>query len=214
MNSSENSSSRSKALRAWIQEARGGSKNALGRLSEECRQYLLTIAYAELDARLRSKLGGSDVVQQTLFEAFRDFDKFHGHDEEQLLAWLRQILLHNLANIDRHYFGTAKRELVLEVPLDETLAQDERLARSVTMDVSPERQAITSEEERSMLDAIEDLPPVMRHVILLHHQEGLSFPEVGERLNRSAEAARKLWVRAVKLLQTRLAPSDDASPQS
>lgn len=201
-------------MATWIQQARGGSRNAIGRLSEECRQYLLKVAYAELNARLRPKLGGSDVVQQTLLEAFRDFDKFHGNDEDQLLAWLRQILVNNMANFERHYFGTAKRELAREVPLDVTLAQDDEAVFAGTIDLSPERQAIVGEEERRLLDAIEELPPAMRQVIVLHHQQGLSFAEVGVRLERSAEAARKLWVRAVKTLQTRLGTNDEPSSPS
>jgi hypothetical protein len=48
-----------------IRQARGGSAEALGRLLERSRAYLLLIANKGLDADLRSKGGASDLVQQT-----------------------------------------------------------------------------------------------------------------------------------------------------
>jgi RNA polymerase sigma-70 factor (ECF subfamily) len=45
------------------------------------------------------------------------------------------------------------------------------------------------------------LPAEYRVVLLLRHQDELTFEEVGRRMERSAEAARKLWARAVERLQ-------------
>jgi hypothetical protein len=38
-------------------------------------------------------------------------------------------------------------------------------------------------------------------VIELRNRERLTFAEVGQRMGRSAEAARKLWARAIELLR-------------
>src|SRR6516165_9338508 len=94
----------------WLPEARAGSREALGRALEACRRYLLLIADRELDPALRAKGGASDLVQQTFLEAQRDFGRFQGDSEEELLAWLRQLLRHNLAFSSRHY-GTRSRRL-------------------------------------------------------------------------------------------------------
>ena len=45
------------------------------------------------------------------------------------------------------------------------------------------------------------LPADEQAVILLRHFEFLSFEEIGHRLDRSPEAARKLWGRAILRLQ-------------
>jgi DNA-directed RNA polymerase specialized sigma24 family protein len=82
----------------WLLEARAGSREAPGRVLEACRRYLLLIADRELDPALKAKGGASDLVQQTFLEAHRDFGRFHGDSEEQLLAWLRQPLRYNLAD--------------------------------------------------------------------------------------------------------------------
>src|SRR5262245_50318676 len=101
----------------WLPAARAGSQEALGLALEACRNYLLLIAERELDPDLRAKGGASDLVQETFLEAFRDFSRFHGTSEVELLAWLRQLLLHNLANFARRYRDTAKRQVGREVPL-------------------------------------------------------------------------------------------------
>ena len=40
-----------------------------------------------------------------------------------------------------------------------------------------------------------------RSVLRLRYWDGLTFPEIGERLGRSPDAVRKLWYRAVERLQ-------------
>ena len=50
---------------------------------DACRAYLLLIAGREPDTQLRAKAGASDLVQETLLEAFRDFAGFHGDTEHR-----------------------------------------------------------------------------------------------------------------------------------
>src|SRR5215467_12834077 len=100
-----------------ITSARAGSGAALGRALNGCRAYLLLIAEKELDPDLRAKGGASDLVQETFLEAQRDFARFDGTSEAELLAWLRRILVNNLGNFSRRYHGTHRRALDREVEL-------------------------------------------------------------------------------------------------
>src|SRR5215470_9019609 len=68
---------------------------------ERFRSYLLLLARVRLDPMVRAKVGASDVVQQTLFEAHRDLAQFRGRTVGEQAAWLRQILARNLANVVR-----------------------------------------------------------------------------------------------------------------
>src|SRR6478752_628985 len=86
----------------WLALAQAGSPEALGRLLEECRHYLLLVANRELEADIKAKVGPSDLVQETLMEAHQAFDRFHGMNEANVLAWLRRILLNNIANVRDH----------------------------------------------------------------------------------------------------------------
>jgi RNA polymerase sigma-70 factor (ECF subfamily) len=77
---------RSHDVARYLPEARAGSPEALGRALEGCRLYLLALAERELDAGLRAKGGASDLVQETFLEAQRDFARFRGDSEAELLA--------------------------------------------------------------------------------------------------------------------------------
>jgi RNA polymerase sigma-70 factor (ECF subfamily) len=52
--------------------------------------------------------------------------------------------------------------------------------------------------------AVERLPPDYRRVLILRHLDGLTFPEVGERMGRSADAVTQLWARAIRRLRDAL----------
>lgn len=81
-----------------------------GRALEKARHYLHFLARVHLDPRLAGKLDPSDIVQQTLLEAHAKEDQFRGSGETEWLAWLKQILAHNLADAFRA-FRQGKRDL-------------------------------------------------------------------------------------------------------
>ena len=57
---------------------------------EEYRAYLECLAFMRLDPRLRSKFGLSDVIQNTLLEAYRDLAQLQALDAEARKGWLRK----------------------------------------------------------------------------------------------------------------------------
>src|SRR5690242_554639 len=77
------------------------------------RNYLRFLARLQLDPRLRGKLDPSDVVQQTLMEAVAKKEQFRGGTRAEYLAWLRKMLIHNLADALRA-FRQAKRDIARE----------------------------------------------------------------------------------------------------
>jgi len=91
---------------ALLQQARAGDRDALGRLLEGYRPYLLLLARMQIGRRLQGKADASDAVQEAFLGAHRDFGKFRGDSEREFLAWLRQVLASVLANLVRHYQGT------------------------------------------------------------------------------------------------------------
>jgi RNA polymerase sigma-70 factor (ECF subfamily) len=184
----------------WIRSARNGSTEALGRLLEECRPYLLLVANQELPPELRAKAGASDLVQETLLQAQGHFDRFHDDGKAELLAWLRRILLHSAANLRRRYCFTDKRQLAREVQGAPDVAAS---------DPSPSSQVAAHEEDIVLRQALARLPEEYRRVVTWRNYDRLPFEEIGRRLGRSADAARKLWVRAVEQLQQNLGTADE-----
>src|SRR5437016_2620511 len=94
-----------------LADARAGSPGALGAALEAYRDYLLGIADREIAPALKAKGGASDIVQETFLEAQRDFAGFRGDTDDDLRAWLRRLLLNNVANLARAYRRTDKRRL-------------------------------------------------------------------------------------------------------
>jgi DNA-directed RNA polymerase specialized sigma24 family protein len=70
---------------------------------EAFRAYLLLLARFQLDPRLQRLLDPSDVVQQTLLKAYRNWDQCRGADDTQRAAWLRAILARELADVVRKF---------------------------------------------------------------------------------------------------------------
>jgi RNA polymerase sigma-70 factor, ECF subfamily len=191
-----------------LEEARQGDAEVLGLALESCRDYLLLIAARGLDAELGAKGGASDLVQETLLGAYRDFGRFHGRSREELLAWLCKILQNNLAVFRRRYRGTRKRRLSLEVSIGVTADGDahERLPCDTQ---TPSAHAARQEQSTALMAALERLPENYRRVVVWYQYERLTFDEIGRRLDRSAEAARKLWSRALVRLTEELGPAHD-----
>src|ERR1700687_2858719 len=140
----------SKDTTQWLPAARDGSPEALGQVLQGCRRYLLRIAQEELGADLQAKVGASDLVQLTFLEAQQSFRHFQGTAEKDLLAWLRCLLLHNVADLKRNYRDTDKRQVAREVALESgnsSSAGDKGLAAETP---SPSGQAMANEDAATL----------------------------------------------------------------
>jgi RNA polymerase sigma-70 factor (ECF subfamily) len=188
-------------LAEWLSAARDGSGDALGQVLQACRGYLMIIAQREVDAALQPKGGPSDLVQDTFLDAQRDFGRFHGTTEAELKAWLRQMLLHNVANFARRYRDTAKRQVDREIGLPASGDSEARGLRLVAEALSPSGQAMANEETQAVSRALERMPPESRQVLLLRYQDEKTFEEIGAIMQRTASAARTLWLHALEQLQ-------------
>ena len=191
-----------------IQRCRGGEDQAREQLFGRYRHYLRLLAEAQLGRRLRSKCDPSDLVQQTLLEAYRDFAGFQGTHERDLLAWLRRILAHNLFNEARHH-AARQRDAAREVSLDQLRAgldhSSAALGRSVaTATPGPSQLAAEHEEAVRLANTLAQLPADYQTVLLLRVFEGLSAEEVAEQMNRTPGAVRMLQMRALTALREAL----------
>lgn len=186
-----------------LARARGGDQQALGRLFELCRNYIGIIAQAQVEGWLRAKVDASDLVQQTLLEAYRDFSHFQGGTEGEWLAWLRRILSHNTADFVRRYRGTDKRQAGREVALGSLAADSSAAGLSALADSgeTPSQQIIRKERELQIADALAHLTPDHREVIVLRNLQRLPFEQVAQRMGRSRPAVQMLWMRAIHKLQ-------------
>ncbi len=184
-----------------LAEARAGSLDALGRSLEAHRRYLLAIAERQLGPDLRAKGGASDLVQETFLEAMRDFGQFDGGSPEELRGWLRRVLVHNVGTFARRFRAASKRAVAREVAIGAGGTPDGNENGLVGSTHSPSHLAMEREEAAALRRALGRLPEEYRRVVFLRFEEGRSFEEIGRLIDRSPEAARKVWTRAMERLR-------------
>jgi RNA polymerase sigma-70 factor (ECF subfamily) len=174
-----------------LREARDHQGPAIDRLLEVYRNYLRLLARTWLNGAARGNADASDLVQETLLKAHRAFPEFRGNREEELVAWLRRILARQLTDLVRRL-----RSQRLDRPLRDKLHDMATSSFS-----SPSGIAQRRELGVVLADALAQLSPARREVIVLRNLEELDWPEVARRMGKSEAAVRKLWARALLALR-------------
>jgi len=185
-----------------------------GSVLDSYRNYLNVIATARLDKKLRGRLSPSDIVQETMLQAHRDFEQFRGESEAEFLGWLRSILAHTLARIIEKHVLTQKRDVRRDVSIAKVAAGVEQSTMHLNMGLvareqSPSTDARRRERAVILADVMSELSPPQREVLILRNMQGLKFTEVAELMDRSVAATKMLWMRAIKSLRERYEHRDE-----
>ena len=190
-----------------ISSARHGDRSSIGRLLQQYRNYLTVLAATQIEHRLQPRVSPSDVVQETMLRATQNFGQFRGTTEPELLAWLRQILVNNLAKFVEQHMLAARRDVRREVSIERLGNRLEQstvqLAALLPTDSKSPSMAVQQREEAVLLaDRLAELPADYREVLVLRNLQGLPFEEISQRINRSVGATRMLWLRAIDKLRS------------
>jgi RNA polymerase sigma-70 factor (ECF subfamily) len=180
-----------------LRRAKGGSGEALNALFEECGEPVLAYIRLRLGARLRGQLESGDILQSTLFKAFENIEQFEGSSTKSLLGWLVSIARNQIRD-EVAYHQAQRRDAARTVPISGEL---EKIAAEIRSEVS---RIHGKEKTRRLERALESLKVEHFEVILLRKYEELTFPEIGERLGKSADACRMLYARAMTALTRKI----------
>jgi len=196
-----------------LNEARQQQSESLGTLLELYRNYLTILATTQLDQRLRRRVSPSDVVQETMLAAHRDFLKFRGTSEREFLGWLRQILVNCMHRTIERHLKSKRRDARREVSMERVNDQLDRSAADlshlfVDQGDSPSQSLHDRERAVMLANQLAKLRPQYRDVIVLRNLQGMSFEEVAERMERNPGAVRMLWLRAIEKLKEVYEPSE------
>ena len=172
----------------WLSSTRLISRAQLPDLLEQHRPLLKRIAEKEVPAYLLARFDSSDVVQETLLKAYHHFDQFAGQTDAEFVGWMRGILLNQIVDTIRHH-GRQIRDL----------ARDRSMPPGLECEKSFTASDLVQKQELSdrLLRALKSMPEDYQNVLRLRHEQGLGFPEIGQQMQRTADAARMLWGRAV-----------------
>ena len=135
---------------------------------------------------LRNEQDAQDVVQEAYLRAFRSFGGFHGSNGR---AWLLTIVRNT------SYTWLKKNRAV-----DFTTPFDEEMHTTEHDSASPATILEHSGDAELIREAIDELPAEFREILVLRHQEGLSYKEIadvvqippGTVMSRLARARAKL----------------------
>jgi RNA polymerase sigma-70 factor (ECF subfamily) len=114
---------------------------------------------------LRNEHDAQDVVQEAYLRAFRSFAGFHGGNGRAWLLTIVRNTSYTLLKKNRAAdFTTFDEEI--HVPSDES--------------VSPATTLEHTEDAELIKEAINELPAEFREILVLRHQEGLSYKEIAD----------------------------------
>jgi RNA polymerase sigma-70 factor (ECF subfamily) len=117
---------------------------------------------------LRNEQDAQDVVQEAYLRAFRSFAGFRGTSGR---AWLLTIVR-----------NTSYTLLKKNRAADLTTPFDEEIHASGHESASPATLLERAEDSELIKNAMEELPAEFREILILRHQESLSYNEIGETL--------------------------------
>ena len=191
-----------------VRRVRAGDEAAARLLFERHLPALRAKARARLPKAMRGRVAESDVIQDAWLAAFIDVGRFEDRGDGSFGKWLRGILANKIGHeIDRHV-AARKRDVRREQRMRTGSVDGFGAAPDQS---TPSEEAVSAEEQDVLRSAVASLPEDHATVVRLVHIEGLSLVDAGARRGRSADAARKLYGRAMASMAEKLrAPRDTA----
>ncbi len=140
-----------------------------------------------------------DVSQEAFIKAYRAIHGFRG--DSAFYTWLYRIAINTAKN---HLVAEGRRPLEHGMDLQDPEQYDMQ-ARLRDVD-TPERLLLTDEIQRTVEQAIEDLPEDLRTAIVLREIEGMSYEQIAEAMSCPVGTVRSRIFRAREAIDEKLRP--------
>jgi len=151
---------------------------------------------------LRNQSDVQDVVQEAFIKAFRALPSFRG--DSAFYTWLYRIGINTAKN---HLVAQSRKNPANGIDTQD--AEDYGASEWLKEYSSPEREALTAELEKTIYQAMGDLPPDLREAITLREIEGLSYEEIAEVMDCPVGTVRSRIFRAREAIDNKLEPMLD-----
>lgn len=178
-----------------VQRALRGDETAYQELMEKYYQMIYRLIYQIIKNREETE----DLVQDSFMKAFRALPEFD--PQYAFSTWLYKIAYNTCIDTIR------KRKLKivsLDHPLRESENQSPLSSEMKNEQLSPEETLLFSEKQKHLQKAIEKLPEIYRQVIILRHQEELSYEQISEMLALPVGTIKARIFRAREMLKKAL----------
>jgi RNA polymerase sigma-70 factor, ECF subfamily len=182
-----------------------GDGDALASLFSNYRERLRRMVELRMDARLRGRVSASDILQEAYIGALQRLPHYQASTDVPIFVWLRSVTMQRLIDAHRRHVGGRMRDAGREIRLGEVEAIEAgpgHIAELFANTTSPSLAARRGEIMVLVRDALEQLDPIDREVLVLRHFEQMSNLEAAASLSIKPAAASKRYVRAVERLRS------------
>jgi RNA polymerase sigma-70 factor (ECF subfamily) len=168
----------------------------------EYRAYLETLTSIQIDPQLRHRVGWSDIIQDTLLEAWKEFDSIQQLDEVGRKGRLRRMLLNNLRDAIRKLLGR-RRDVRLERSLEVAASESaDRLDRQIAIEnSSPLDKMVEEEQALQLLEGLSKLNERQREALILQKYHGWTLARIAEYLGCTIGAVAGMHARGLNELR-------------
>ena len=175
--------------RELVDAARREDRGAFKALYERYRDRVYNLAFYSLG----EELWAEDVLQIVFLKVYRGLPAFRY--DASLSTWIYRIAVNECQN-------QLQRRGAKHVPLDAILGRDEEFDTAQL----PDTEQLERERRQILRDAVMDLSPKLRGVVVLKYIEGLSYDEIARVLECAPGTVASRLNRALAELETRLHP--------
>ena len=178
---------------------------AVNQALEEVRAYLKTLTFVRIDPRLQSKFDMSDIIQQTLEEAWLELEHLQGLDEAGRKRLLRRMLANNLLD-EIALWKTQQRDVDKEQSLDDAVNESACCLKGWldADDSSPSSRLAEQEENERLLEALAKLDARQREALVLKRFHHWTLAQIAEHLGCTIGAVAGLQARGLEALRRHL----------
>jgi RNA polymerase sigma-70 factor (ECF subfamily) len=156
---------------------------------------------------LRNQSDVPDVVQESFIKAYRALPNFRG--ESAFYTWLYRIAINTAKN---HLVAQSRKSPANSIDVQD--AEDYGASEWLKEYATPEREALATELETTINQAMGDLPSDLREAITLREIEGLSYEDIAAVMDCPIGTVRSRIFRAREAIDSKLEPIlDDDSRQ-
>ena len=192
--SSEPPSASSEQDRALVADALGGGQDAYEQLMEKYREPIRR----HVSRMVRDKGQVDDLVQESFIKAFTSLDSYSS--EYAFSTWLYKIATN-------HTIDYLRKKKLATFSIDQPAPgrpHDDRTYELPDTTYRPDRHVMADQRRALIQEAIDALPPKYHRVIVMRHQQEMSYDEIAEELDLPLGTVKAHIFRARALLYKHL----------
>jgi len=184
-----------------IRKLRAGEEAAYENLLQRFQQPAYNLAYRLLN----DSSDASDVVQEVFLKVFRNVGRFRR--QSSLKTWIYRITVNEAHNQRRWFFRHRSREVGLDAEPEQT-----RSRNVPDCEQSPFEYTFDRERQELIENALAQINPLFREVVVLRDIEDLSYEEIAEVLQISLGTVKSRILRGREALKDGLTARLEPEP--